>query len=240
MQVTAVLGIPGRWPDPVQLLSRLDELGFVASADGQSTVEVATGQLLPRIEIAERDPHMRLAIEIASGRLFAPELYDAIGQHTMTAYVVDEDGGSVGSVHRLAQVAEALLDAGGLAVKVESAGVAHAPSAWRELVRRESWVRALVACIVDREVAASCGMHLLGLRDAVVDAPGDIARNTLDAFLCYAAYEAPLIEDGHTFSVDADALRYQLHAAPDTRYPSDTLFHNPFGFWELRPVRGIV
>lgn len=84
----------------------------------------------------------------------------------------------------------------------------------------------------------SCGMHNLGLRDASVAAEIGMkdALLLLKTFLRYTAVEQPALEEGHTFSMDAQSPHYRLTHQKCTAYPSDDPFYNPFGIWHLSQV----
>jgi len=136
-----------------------------------------------------------------------------------------------------------ILHAGGLAVKVESAGVAHSSDQWKEFTAAadaEALYYAYVTLVGqgDNRTYYSCGMHNLGLRDAIIT--GNLtayeAGSLLNTFLLYCLIEQPELEIGHTFSVDAPSPRYRLSTEQCTIYPKDHLFNNPFGLWRLSPL----
>jgi Domain of unknown function (DUF4261) len=137
--------------------------------------------------------------------------------------------------------ARALLKCGGIAVKIESTGVAHSAARWIELADDElplAVLNALVTYVGGNGEFYSCGMHNIGHRDAVVtaDIAPDSAANLLYQFLLYIAFEDPTIHDNETFSVDENAPRYRVRRSPCTMFPADDLFHNPYGVWQLLPA----
>jgi hypothetical protein len=196
-------------------------------------------------EVYPPDPHLLKAFTYAGLGRIDQETLDAIAGHTFTFYVVGE-GGSLEAARGIMRVVCGVLRAGGIAVKVESAGLAHTAEVWKQLaVEAETSDAALYHAYVtrieqqDADLYYTCGMHNLGLRDVVVqDAlPPQEAASLLETFALYTLLERPGLESGHTFSVNAQAPRYQVLAEPCELYPEDDLFYNPFGVWQLSPAR---
>jgi hypothetical protein len=139
---------------------------------------------------------------------------------------------------RMLRVGCALLQAGGIAVKVESTGIAHSADKWMEFARSGDLFqlyRAFVTLIKGSEYFYSCGMHNFGLPDVSVGSnlgPDDASR-LLNQFNCFVLSENPALADGETFSVAAGASRYGLKKERCELYPHDDPFYNPFGRWHL-------
>jgi hypothetical protein len=136
------------------------------------------------------------------------------------------------------RVGAALLDAGGIAVKVESSGAANSAKQWRELAGSKSLYdtyRAFVRPYGGKDSFYSCGMHNLGLPDAAVprnlDPPA--AAELLNAFNHYMLREKPALEDGDTFSIAPDAPHFKLQKTACDTYKAGHSFHNPFGVWKM-------
>lgn len=202
-------------------------------------MEIATKNAF-RLEIYEHDPNLKKAFSIAGrGRLTEEDL-EAIGSHTYTLYLI-ADGGSADVAKKLLRATNALLKSGGIAVKIESAGVAHRVDQWAEFCSHDhpgSLLQAFVIYIGGDGFYYSCGMHNLGHRDVIVEADiePDEAAKLLHTFLLYLLIENPTINDRETFSIDASAPRYRLFREPCTKYAADDLFHNPYGMWKMVPV----
>lgn len=235
----SVIGIPGRWP------ARNDIVTSIASkSDGYlfaGTVLIKIGSEGGfTLEVYEHDPNLKKAFSFAGrGRLTEEDL-EAIGAHTFTLYLV-APGGSVEAARNSLHAANGLLKAGGLAVKIESSGTAHSAGQWAEFCTLDNvgnLLKAFVTYIRGKGLFYSCGMHNLGYPDAVVEVeiqPDDAAK-LLHAFVGYLLAENPTLNDGETFSIDADAPRYRLSREPCTMFEADNLFHNPFGVWKLMPA----
>lgn len=132
--------------------------------------------------------------------------------------------------------AAALLKAGGLGVKVESAGVAHAPQAWLDYVETFHLFSSFDALVVyvTGEQAYSCGMHNLGLPDAITDGVGHAgAADLLRTFNRHQFVESPELFDDQTFAEDAEATVYRLRQEPSVDYGEDSPYNNPYGCWRL-------
>lgn len=238
-----VIGVLGRWTslDPVAEL--VVEIG-------------GPGVALDRVESATRpQPGMQEAFRLAADRVvpsFGPDDEAAVRDHTAVAYVVTEPLAR----HVAAPTARAMLRvvgalfglAGATAVKCESSGIAHGRDRWLALARTAAgsgvpqqrdealvgaWVRMPLS---DRAALYSCGMHLLGHPDVEMPADMDahlaarwmraVGKRSLDL-------ERGELEVGSRLQVDGQPLR-RVARRPCQRYPEDDLFHNPWGYWDLR------
>ncbi|HEY1016971.1 MAG TPA: DUF4261 domain-containing protein [Herpetosiphonaceae bacterium] len=231
-----ILGLPGQWPSRsaivTSIVQRSDGLIFA----GKLLRDTHTDQSY-ELDIYDRDPDLARAFAIAGRQALTEADLAAIESHTATLYLIGK-GGSAQRAKQIMQVGARLLGAGALAVKVESAGKAHSASDWRALAAADepaALYHAYVTLVGGRGVFYSCGMHNIGLPDAVV--PGSLAPDSaarlLEAFLLYLLLEHPALKPGHTFSVDAQAPRYRLRLAPCALHEPDDPFHNPYGMWML-------
>jgi hypothetical protein len=237
--VQIVLGIPGPWEtaqDLTQAVAALD-VGF-AVCEGE-LVNSATNQHF-RLELVEHDPELRRTYELANRRSLSPADLALIGGHKHTAYLAGT-GGSLEAARSMMQAAAVLLAAGGFAVKVETAGVAHSAHDWlAQTSRREMHVGALyiayVALVGHGGEYYSCGMHNLGFGDAIVAGlvaaqAGDLLRG----FLMSVIHEQPILISGQSVVQDAQGTRYLLTHEPCRAFPQDDPFYNPYGVWRLLP-----
>jgi hypothetical protein len=234
-----VIGVPGRWPNRSAIVTSiaLQSGGYLFA--GMVMVKSGTEDGFT-LEVYDRDPNLRNAFSIAGrGNLTAEDL-DAIASHTFILYILTE-GGSVDAARRALHAANGLLKAGGLAVKVESTGMAHRVDQWAEFCANEhlgNLIKAYVTYIGGNGGYYSCGMHSHGHPDAIVEAdihPNDAAK-LLHTFVGYLLVENPKLKDRESFSIDADAPRYRLFHEPCKLYRAGDLFHNPFGMWKLIPA----
>ncbi len=244
MAVTTVVGVPGLWKDHADIVRSIPSP--IANPQylfaGQVIFELATKEGMI-MEIRDHDPKLAAAFRAAGAYSHLAESdFEAITKHTYCLYLVDEHGGSLDAARKMMRFASALLRAGGLAVKVESAGKSHTAKEWTEYAKESANPQSLFEAFVvlvggQRTGYYSCGMHNLGLPDAQV--PGTVPNNEAGAilrgFLLYMLAEKPEIRSGNTFSLTADGLIYVLTHGACEQFAEDNVFHNPFGVWELTP-----
>jgi hypothetical protein len=236
-----VLGIPGLWQtesDFVEAIA-LDSKGFIFA--GRILMNRASGASW-ELELRPHTPRLVEAVTLANRGSIDEATIRAIAKHTFTAYIIGP-GGSLDAARSIMSAAVGILDAGGMAVKVESAGVAHSSEQWKALTATadaEALYYAYVTLVgqEDNRTYYSCGMHNLGLRDAILtgNLTAHEAGSLLNTFLLYYLIEQPQLEIGHTFSVDAPSPLYRLITYQCTIYPKYNLFNNPFGLWRLSPL----
>ncbi len=240
--VQIILCIPGRWEAWESFLRDL-----VVSSEG---TYFALGNIL--MEVAgeapfttafhPHDDRMRDAFASAgSVTRISKETLAAIDEHASVIYLIGP-GGSAGAAESIAYAAAAVLRAGGLGVKVETAGKAFSPEDWhRHLAEEESpalYPMFVVDSITDESGAVySCGMHNLGLKDTIVGgADFQASVDLISAFSYYQLVDAPTITSGQTFSVDAEAPVYRIAEEKSQPSAGYELFENPYGVWRLTRV----
>lgn len=233
-----ILCIPGPWKDRGELMMSIVDCDSGYLFAGRILMNLASEHSC-EIDYAEQDPNMVSAFR-AAGRHWdnTPEM-EAITTHRSVVYLIS-DGGSREDAQAMMLAAKALLKAGGLGVKVESSGLAHSPDAWIKMCQNLhlfSAHRALVVNIADQNEVYSCGMHNLGLYDAITTIDDkQQAVELLQVFTWYLFTESPELKAGQTFSVDAEADVYRLREHQGINYGEKSLFNNPYGTWELVPV----
>jgi hypothetical protein len=231
-----ILCIPGPWKDRSALLRALLEAHqgryifagvILHDTETKDSVEV---------DFEGHNPTM--------ARAFRPSGLDAeslaaIAAHQLTAYLhfpLDLPD----QRERLLKYSDVFRKAGGIAIKLESCGLAHSWERWFEWMSSPLSVmhyRAAVVLARGKDGWYSCGMHHFGLPDAVTTTPGKPGGSIVEAFNRYCLIESPALESGHTFSEGPDAPRYRLHWTEDDRFEEGDLFHNSHGIWHLSPVQ---
>jgi hypothetical protein len=233
---TIIVCIPGMWQERSDIITAIAASNDGWSFDGEFLHDTASNEKFGMAAVGY-DAALPKAFSIAGRRSMSPDDIEAIKKHIQTVFLTG-DGGSPERARGMMHAASALLRAGGLGVKVETAGVAHSPANWQALEAAPELVavyHAYVSMVAAQKVYYSCGMHNLGLPDATVPrslAPRDAAR-TLEAFLLYLLYESPDLSDTHTFSMDASSPRFKLQDNPCTMFPKEHPFYNPYGVWIL-------
>lgn len=238
-KVTVVIGVPGSWPDRATLgrdiITKTDARLLVS---GNVLIHAATGHAF-EIDIYPHDPNLAPAFKVAGSHWITQDDLKQIEAHTQTVYLLGP-GGNLDNAREMMQVANGLLDAGGIAVKVESTGKASSRTDWAQMTAGSNPLLVYDAYVVfayGDNTAYSCGMHVLGYQDAIIasDLPPDEAVALLDIFLKYLLVEQPALSEGHTFSVAPDAPDYRLELETCSIAEPDDLFYNPFGVWRLIP-----
>lgn len=239
-----VLCIPGQWEDRADFLQRVIE-----ASDGEYLFAGGVLMHVPtrhvfELEFEARDERMAAAFAAAGAHWRATADMARIDAHRSVAYLLGY-GGSVPNVEALMLAARALLDAGGVGVKIENSGLAHAPGTWRTLCAQSALAgpyRAFVVVVTgagDEEGSAgacSCGMHAFGLRDVLVlDDDVAAAARVAQSFSSYLFIERPDIRAGQTFSADHGAPVYRIASGAGVDYGPDSPYSNPYGIWRLAP-----
>lgn len=234
-----IVGVPGTWPSRTALVQ--------AVAGGRGGYLFAGGVLMNtetkeswELEVYEQDPNLARAFALAGRGSVTEADLEAVAAHTCTAYLIDE-GGSAEAAQRMMEAACGLLRAGGVAVKVESAGKAHSRTDWTALAERRApsvLYDAYVTLIGGDGGGYSCGMQNLGLPDAAANAglSDQEGARLLRAFLLYTLLEQPDLRSGHTFGLNPQSPSYRLTLEPCRMYKRDGPFFNPYGVWRLEDV----
>jgi hypothetical protein len=213
-------------------------------------------------EFRPRDANLLRAFRSASMSWpgMTEQEFGRIDAHTTVLYVLSKnfvagDAPAVGAT--FLKLGRRLLEAGGIAIKCESSGMAHPPARWFQFDDNAdkapgTLMAALFYALVVLPIASktdlySCGMHLVGAPEMIAsaatmqDAVGPdkpIAPAVAELFRTFAIYlltECPTgtFASGHTFSIAQDAPRYRVVWEPCTRYAENDLFFNPFGQWRF-------
>lgn len=233
-----ILCIPGPWQD------RSDFVGAVASANKGEFIFAGAILANPKrkdhvpLDFAPYDSQLHKAFEIAAQGKLPPTVLEQISKHRGVAYLHFPIG-IIGQQERVAAFTGALKRCGGMAVKIESAGVAHTWEHWMAALGSENpfdLYRTFVLLAGDSQHYYSCGMHHFGLPDAEVERSIEIrqAADVMNRFNYWQIVEEPKIAAGHTFSLTADAPKYRICHRDDSRHDSADLFHNPRGLWSLK------
>jgi hypothetical protein len=231
-----IIGVPGYWETRAEILAAVADKsdGFLCLANilmDTSTKDAYT------LDIYDHDPQLAAAFSVAGCSWIQQPDLDRIAAHKHTLYVLSP-GVSVKSAQRMLKVGHALLQAGGIAVKVESTGIAHSADRWMEFTRSGDLYQlycAFVTLIRGSEYFYSCGMHNFGLPDvsASLKLSPDTASKLMNQFNCFVLFENPSLVDGEIFSVAASAPRYRLKRERCELYHRDDPFYNPLGRWHL-------
>lgn len=236
METQIVIGVPGLWKDRTELIQEVaSKSSYMLAGNIMHHKEKKIGF---EIDIYEQDPSLGEAFFYASGKRFDEELLSKLENHTYTVYVIAK----VDDTERLQEVIDVgmeLLHAGGLALKVETAGIAYSKEEWQELAADKEifpMYSHFVTLVGDEEDGYySCGMQAFNLPDVVLDGGIDpeVAVDVLNDFNLHNIFEKPNLKDGDTISFTDDSPVYRLTHYIDDRYEQDDPFYNPCGIWKL-------
>jgi hypothetical protein len=239
MSEQIIIGVPGIWQNQREVMQALasKNAGFILA--GFTLMDTAT-QETAFVELHEPDPRLVDVFETCGYPWIDEQDLEQIAAHRSTLWVLSSDV-SISQARRMMNAGSALLKAGGLAVKVETSGVAHSASRWNQFAESAELFPlycAYVNLISGDQAIYSCGMHNFGLPDvSVCDEIGEEqATQLLNHFNCYQLEELPPLEEGHYFSLDEASPRYRLAYEACEEYERAHPFHNPFGRWQLLPL----
>jgi hypothetical protein len=234
-----IIGIPGEWASRTDLVREIANRSDGYIAGGLVLMDTKSSAAFT-LDVQDSDPALANAFRIAGEGRLDSSVLSRIAQHRLVVYLLAL-GGSVAAARNAARAACAILDAGGIAVKIESTGKAHTGSAWREVAKSTDLFMlysAYVVLVGDTGFSYSCGMHNFGLPDAGVPSflGPEGGAQLLNSFLFYLLSEAPRIESGHTFQASPSEPLYRLTLVGADMYPDEDPFHNPYGLWRMEPA----
>lgn len=234
-----VLGIPGKWKDRSEIVTSIARDSGDYLFAGKILFHAASKTSF-EVDIYDHDPELPEKVRYGSAGQIPEEDLAALEDHTFTLYLLSfETGRDV--VERMMDAAVALLDAGGMVVKVETAGFSVSSAKWREhasVKAAYSLQRAMVMLVGEEREYFTCGMRAFGLPDCMVlDSDQDTAFETSIEFCCYMMDEAPKLAEGHVVKLTESPTRFQLSFEDYTHYPPGDPFHNPHGQWVLEPMK---
>ena len=237
MSPELIIGIPGAWADRSDFLQHViayEPKGRYMFA-GMILADVEAKDHLP-LEFCPADPHMPGAFEIAGQGKIPAEILARISDHTSVVYLhfpldlLDQR-------ERVLKYTQIIQRLGGIAIKIESAGVAHSWERWFTLLSGSPFdvYCSAVVLIGDHDYYYSCGMHHFGLPECEVprSIPVIKATDLMNRFNFWQLVERPKLAPGHTFSLTETAPRFRLSLQTDARHDNEDLFHNPHGVWRL-------
>lgn len=234
-----VIGIPGKWKDRKELIGSVARSNLGSYLLAGHIMFDSKKNIGYEVDVYGYDPHLRYAFLYAGKSKFSEELLKEIHEHTATVYII-ADVNSLESLYGLIDAVIAVLKSGGLAVKIETTGIAHTKEKWIELSKDKELFPIychFVTLIGNDKIYNSFGMKSFGLPDVLIPShisPKD-AANVLNNFNLYNIVEKPNFHSGETFSIEEVPYIYELKHISDNRYNEEDNFYNPFGVWALNP-----
>ena len=234
-----VLSIPGIWPDWSSFVDAM-------AGDGDGDFLIAGRMLYHRkakfhmdIVFEGSDPELESAFrEGAGSRMTEPE-FAAIGAHRSVVSLTAATG-SMEHAFAAVACAGAVLLAGGIAVKVDTAGGAFNRDIWAAIADDEIGFTAAFLELVREKPGSirSYGLRAFGLRDVQCegDYPDAILDFVINTFIKSLLFENQNFIGGETFSPAPEAPVFRLNFVRDEAQTSGPAFHNPYGVIRLEQV----
>ena len=238
MEQELIMCIPGPWE------TRKDFLACVLMLEPAGDY-IFAGTLLSHISAKEYirltyksspDPKMAEAFQLAGKGRMSNVMFQQIREHKAVAYlhfpldVLRHRS----SILKFTQIMRQL---GGLAIKIESAGIAHTWDQWFELLTEDpsDIYQAVVRLVQNKYSYYSCGMHHFGLPDTHVPISlhRTAATELINRFNLNQITNSPPLVSGQTIQGEPDSKLYTLAFQPDRYHKRNDLFYNPYGVWEL-------
>lgn len=229
-----ILCIPGIWKSHQELVLAMLECDTGYLYAGSILKSMHTDYFV-EVDEHSHDPEVSRIFRLFSMDRFTERELDQIDQHNMVVYLIC-DGGNFESVQDALSIGQALLKAGGLGIKVETAGLTHSKTQWLEFSTKSliDIFKAFVPIVSEKKHLYSCGMHQFGESDACIDSDIDQANFILNRFLLYILAENPALEEGHTFSAEEHMEKLKLSKISSTEFfENDSLYFNPTDVWQL-------
>lgn len=234
-----VICIPGMWnswDEFVMQLPKATNGEYVAA--GQIIMHVNSKRAY-QIEFCEKDFRMQISFAFAGKDTgITKELIAEIENHNHVIYL-SGDTGSLETAKHIAFAAGAILKAGGIGIKIETAGKAFEKEKWLGFLEGFEQAMLYHMFVVDSITnplgeVYSCGMQNLGFKDTIVG--GEEPQKSVDLirhFGYYQIVEKPAIQAKETFSLDEQSPKFRVTEETDQPNIGDELFENPFGMWRL-------
>ena len=183
------------------------------------------------------DSNLVDAFKIAGQGKLSEHTLQQIDSCPQVVYLTSTNAG-YDSCLQMARFARVLLNIGGIAVKVESAGIAGDRDKWLANYNSDDpfEIYSLFVLLVEGdEFYYSCGMHNFAKADVAIDLSEDIglAIYVMNVFNYYRLTETPILQDNHTFQPDIQSPKYRIKWMRDNESQISTPLYNPFGRWHL-------
>ncbi len=173
IKAQTILCIPGKWRNESEIVTSIvgNNMGEYLFA-GRILMHMKTKESF-QVDICEYDKNMRESFQWSgSVNQILEEFLDEIAEHTLVIYLIAQTG-TLQSAESIARAGNAILKAGGIGLKVETAGKAFMAEQWRNLVDNfepaDLYKMFVLDSLTDEDgTTFSCGMHNLGLRDTII------------------------------------------------------------------------
>ena len=236
-EITVALRIPGQWSHPRDLIERLPtgyrltpeslilpdatQVGFGAVAADDQFAQIFRSSL--------REPATEDELRVVDG-------------YSVNALLIGP-GGSMQAARTMMQAAAALVQAGGAGVFIDNCALAHGAEQWLEMTEAggpDAVSFAFVAIVRNQADVWTMGMHVLGLRDIVMNR-ADVEAGGFDIVevIRYLARSTKPVDNGHVIA-DLSGPRFQAFTQSSPEALAGSPMYNPFGRLKLVSMRDIA
>jgi hypothetical protein len=224
------LRIPGKWSNPRELVERLP-------ASHRFKEETLVLPDATEVEWSALDADDKFA-EIFRSSCRQPATADelAIVDHYAVNICLSGPGGSLDTARTMMQAAAAIIRAGGAGVFIDNCGLAHGGQDWLEMTEDggpDALSFAFVAIVQGQAEIWTMGMHVLGLREVVMNRSDVEAKgfDIVEVIRNLSRGEKP-VQDGDVIA-DLDGPRFQVIAHENDPRVIGSPMHNPLGRMKL-------
>jgi hypothetical protein len=235
--VEVTLRVPGRWSHPGKLIEKLPA-GYRLTPDALIMPDGT------KVEFNPMPPDDQFA-GIFRSSCRRPPTEEELGQ--IDGYTVNVGlsgpGGSLQAARRMMEAGAAIVKAGGLGVFNDNSGLAHGGQNWLYMTEEgspDAVSFAFVSIVRGKSEMYTTGMHVLGLRDVVMQR-ADVEEHGFDIVevIRYLAQGDKPVGDGHVIA-DMNGPCFQAFAAESPAAREGSPMDNPFGRLKLVSVKDIA
>jgi hypothetical protein len=242
-KVKSVLCIPGAWKDRIEIMERI-----VESSSGEyifagiALLNTKTNESCQLFMEPKKETLLNTFAIAGLVNSVSEPFLNQIEKHEQIVYLISETG-SFEKAKALAYAGNAILNAGGFGIYVESTGKAFEKEQWQELLENfeeQSLYEMFVHDSIENKDGKvfSCGMHHLGLKDCIIYGQSSEEANTaLKIWGSYQIIDKPIIKKGQTFGFPPIIPTFRIEEEKNPPYKEHELFHNPFGTWKLTKLK---
>jgi uncharacterized protein YegJ (DUF2314 family) len=237
MERELIICIPGPWADRNillrQIITRQPPGRFMLV--GGMLADLAEKDHVA-VDFCEADSRMVDSFRTAGQGSLSESLLGALEQHLSVLYLhfpLD----IVAQRERILKFTRLIRELGGIAVKLESSGIAHAWEKWETRLAGSLFdlYCATTVLVGDEDDYYSCGMHHFGLPECSIPRTIKIetAAELMNRFNAWRINESPDLVADEVLSIESGSPAFRLSRTPDDRHHEDDLFYNPHGVWRL-------
>ncbi len=191
----------------------------------------------PQLQNDSNGSNLVDAFKIAGQGKLSELTLQQIDSCPQVVYLTSTDTG-YDSCLQMARFAGVLLNIGGIAVKVESAGISSDRNKWLANYNSDDpfEIYSLFVLLIEGDdFYYSCGMHNFAKADVAIELSENIglAIYVMNVFNYYRLTETPILQDNHTFQPDIQSPKYRIKWMRDNESQISTPLYNPFGRWHL-------